>query len=61
MNRLQQIILLKYIQKSNSVTLFRSDTDGPPAYVKETKDSKANQKHGDDGRALKKEIEESVN
>lgn len=36
------------------ITLLQSDTDGPPAYVKETKDSKANQKHGDDGRALKK-------
>ena len=43
------------------ITLLQSDTDGPPAYVKEAKDSKANQKHGDDGRAFKKGIEESVN
>lgn len=32
------------------ITLLQSDTDGPPAYVKEAKDSGKNEKHGDGGK-----------
>lgn len=37
------------------LTLFQSDTDGPPAYVKEAKDSGKNEKHGDGGKTLSKD------